>query len=126
MDFFSSIDSFDGTGNFRLWERQVRTALQAKGVHSAVLTDKGALEEQANGMALFIIRGALGDDFKNAFPEMSAFELWNELRNLFSTAKTSKVVKQLTKLLACSMAPGDREGRVFTALFKACANELET
>ncbi|KAJ2042288.1 hypothetical protein GGI08_007765, partial [Coemansia sp. S2] len=63
-------------------------------------------------------------DYKDSF-NLTAYKLWAKLNNLFNLAKTSKIVMQLSKLLACKMQPGDKQGRTFTAKFKSLSSDMQ-
>ncbi|KAJ2484472.1 hypothetical protein IWW37_006147, partial [Coemansia sp. RSA 2050] len=59
----------------------------------------------------------LAPEYANYNMKLKAFQLWAELDLLFSSAKISKIVAQLSKLLACKMQPADKNGHMFTAMF---------
>ncbi|KAJ2493065.1 hypothetical protein IWW37_000892 [Coemansia sp. RSA 2050] len=131
------IDKFDGNGNFILCKNHVYLVLHAKGVAHAVENDlryddgNGNFvfdidDSKANGTASIIIRSCLAPEYTNYDMNLKAFELWAELDMLFSSAKTSKIVAQLSKLLACKMQPGDKNGRTFTATFKSIVQAMDS
>ncbi|KAJ2327361.1 hypothetical protein GGI00_004487, partial [Coemansia sp. RSA 2681] len=137
MDIVSAIDKFDGTGNFDVWKNDVRDALGAKDLlyiidddcrninhHGEPTFDADDLK--ANSKALIIIRSSLSDEYKHYYLGITAYELWVELNALFGSAKTSKIVVQLVKLLACKMQPGDKQGRLFTAKFKSIVQSMQS
>ncbi|KAJ2788820.1 hypothetical protein GGI18_002745, partial [Coemansia linderi] len=130
------VEKFDGKGNFSLWKSQVLLVLEAKGVSHVIERDLrqedrlgelvfSAEDSKANGLASIIIRGSLAPEYANYKMELKAYGLWAELDMLFSSAKASKIVGQLSKLLACKMQPGDRNGRLFTANFKSIVQDLD-
>ncbi|KAJ2734468.1 hypothetical protein IW152_002246 [Coemansia sp. BCRC 34962] len=131
------IDKFDGNGNFTLWKGHVYLVLQAKGVAHAVENDlcyedgSGNFvfdidDSKADGTASIIIRSCLAPEYTNYDMNLKAFELWAELDMLFSSAKTSKIVAQLSKLLACKMQPGNKNRRMFTATFKSIVQAMDS
>ncbi|KAJ2433232.1 hypothetical protein GGF42_009433, partial [Coemansia sp. RSA 2424] len=81
---------------------------------------------KANNKALIIIRSSLSDEYKHYYLGITASELWVELNTMFGSAKTSKIVVQLVKLLACKMQPGDKQGRLFTAKFKSIVQSMQS
>ncbi|KAJ2247416.1 hypothetical protein GGI13_005052, partial [Coemansia sp. RSA 455] len=78
----------------------------------------------ADAKASIVIRGCLSDDYKDSFLNSTACKLWVKLNTLFNSAKTSKIVMQLFKLLACNMQPEDKQGRTFTAKFKSLSSDM--
>ncbi|KAJ2493222.1 hypothetical protein IWW37_000685, partial [Coemansia sp. RSA 2050] len=131
------IDKFDGNGNFTLWKSHVYLVLHAKGVAHAVENDlryddgNGNFvfdidDSKADGTASIIIRSCLAPEYTNYNMNLKAFELWAELDMLFSLAKTSKIVAQLSKLLACKMQPGDKNRRTFAATFKSIVQAMDS
>ncbi|KAJ2484443.1 hypothetical protein IWW37_006153, partial [Coemansia sp. RSA 2050] len=81
---------------------------------------------KADDTASLIIRSCLVPEYANYNMKLKAFELWAELDLLFSSAKTSKIVAQLSKLPACKMQPGDKNGHMFTATFKSIIQAMDS
>ncbi|KAJ2431409.1 hypothetical protein GGF41_000558, partial [Coemansia sp. RSA 2531] len=133
----ANIEKFDGTGNFDIWKNNVSLVLLSKSLERCVESDLrilndstgqfvfNSIDSAADASASLIIRGCLSSDYRGFLLNSTAYELWVELNNLFNLAKTSKIVMQLSKLLACKMQPGDKQGRTFTAKFKSLSSDMQ-
>ncbi|KAJ2135058.1 hypothetical protein IW136_004420 [Coemansia sp. RSA 678] len=85
---------WDGSGNFNAWTDKVMTALQDKGCAIAVVRDlcRTTAEEpfkrtlsvadyRMDGQAASVIKNALSDIHDRQLTNMTAFEIWAELKN---------------------------------------------
>ncbi|KAJ2284359.1 hypothetical protein GGH14_000071 [Coemansia sp. RSA 370] len=121
---------WDGSGNFNAWTDKVMTALQDKGCAIAVVRDLrrvtadeplkrifSAADYKTDGQAASVIKNVLSDIHDGQFTDMTAFEIWAELKKLYGTQSADDLVNKIIDLFNFRMAPDNMDGRRFLVQF---------
>ncbi|KAJ2497108.1 hypothetical protein GGH96_005363 [Coemansia sp. RSA 1972] len=130
---------WNGSGNFNAWTDKVMNALQEKGCSIAVdfdlrqpaddyphlLSFKTANEYKTDGHAAAIIKNALSADHDSQFTNMTAFEIWAELKKLYSTQSTSDMVNKIIDLFNYHMVPDNLDNRKFLVNFNFLCKKID-
>ncbi|KAJ2710397.1 hypothetical protein H4S00_006371, partial [Coemansia sp. D1744] len=129
---------WDGSGNFNAWTDKVMTALQDKGCAIAVVRDLrrvtadeplkrifSAADYKTDGQAASVIKNALSDIHDGQFTDMTAFEIWAELKKLYGTQSADDLVNKIIDLFNFRMAPDDMDGRRFLVQFNFLRKKID-
>ncbi|KAJ2295722.1 hypothetical protein IW139_003711, partial [Coemansia sp. RSA 353] len=129
---------WDGSGNFNAWTDKVMTALQDKGCAIAVVRDLrrvtadeplkrifSAADYKTDGQAASVIKNALSDIHDGQFTDMTAFEIWAELKKLYGTQSADDLVNKIIDLFNFRMVPDDMDGRRFLVQFNFLRKKID-
>ncbi|KAJ1756858.1 hypothetical protein LPJ69_004632 [Coemansia sp. RSA 1752] len=129
---------WDGSGNFNAWTDKVMTALQDKGCAIAVVRDLcrvtadeplkhifSAADYKTDGQAASVIKNALSDIHDGQFTDMTAFEIWAELKKLYSMQSADDLVNKIIDLFNFRMAPDGMDGRKFLVQFNFLRKKID-
>ncbi|KAJ2179406.1 hypothetical protein GGF45_002420 [Coemansia sp. RSA 551] len=129
---------WDGSGNINAWTDKVMTALQDKGCAIAMVCDLrrvtaveplkrifSAADYKTDGQAASVIKNALSDIHDGQFTDMTAFEIWAELKKLYGMQSTDDLVNKIIDLFNFRMVPDDMDGHKFLVQFNFLQKKID-
>ncbi|KAJ1783904.1 hypothetical protein LPJ67_004550, partial [Coemansia sp. RSA 1938] len=69
-----------------------------------------AADYKTDGQAASVIKNALSDTHDGQFTDMTAFEIWVELKKLYSMQSVDDLVNKIIDLFNFRMVPDDMDG----------------
>ncbi|KAJ1858414.1 hypothetical protein GGH12_002043 [Coemansia sp. RSA 1822] len=127
-----------GSGNFNAWSDKVMSTLQEKGCTIAIAFDLrkpmpenpytkafNATDFKTDGHAAAILKNALSDIHDGQFTNMTAFEIWAELKKLYSTQSADNMVNKIIDLFNFRMVPDNLDGHKFLVQFNFLRKKID-
>ncbi|KAJ2585285.1 hypothetical protein IWW49_004691 [Coemansia sp. RSA 1797] len=129
---------WDSSGNFNAWTDKVMTALQDKGCAIVVVCDLrrvtadeplkcifSAAGYKTDDQAASVIKNVLSDIHDGQFTNMTAFEIWAELKKLYGMQSVDDMVNKIIDLFNIHMAPDDMDSCRFLVHFNFLQKKID-
>ncbi|KAJ2150152.1 hypothetical protein J3F82_004153, partial [Coemansia sp. RSA 637] len=84
-----------------------------------------AADYKTDGQAASVIKNALSDIPDGQFTDMTAFEIWAELKKLYGMQSTDDLVNKIIDLFNFRMVPDDMDGHKFLVQFNFLQKKID-